>query len=385
MLRVLIWLGQLLFVVPAAYSSIVALWGLRTPANQGLKTPTRSVRVVVAANNEANVIAGIASDLAAQTYPSDLLEVCVIADRCSDDTAEIARTFVDVAERTQGEGGKGAAISWYLEQFPLTDSETLLILDADNRIDADYVAGVASGMDAGPDVVQTYLDVVNPQGSVLATANALTYWASNRMVQLARSNIGWSCDLGGAGMAVTSQALDDAGGFTDDLTDDTALNIRLNLSGHRATWLHRVRVYDEKPTDARSTVTQRARWVRGKRELQRRYGWSLLRAAATQRRAGLLDLAFRLYNPGRSAVALVVAVLAVLAGVFPAIGLWPWWLLGGIAGVVVALPMVFLAIDHVPGRYILRYPYVALIAALWLPIRIASRLLPSWKRTAHHG
>lgn len=385
MLRVLIWLGQFLFVAPAVYSLTVALWGLHTPSSPASNGSRRRIRAIVAARDEAAVIEGIASDLAAQQYPSDLLTVCVIADRCTDETAAVARRFVKVAERTSGQGAKGAAISWYLDREPLKQDEALLILDADNRVDPQYVQGVASGLDAGADVVQTYLDVANPEGSVLATATALTYWASNRMVQLARSNIGWSCDLGGTGTAITSQALQDAGGFTDDLTDDVALNLRLNLAGYRAKWLHDVRVYDEKPTDAKATVQQRSRWVRGKRAVQRTHGWSLVRAGFTQRQPALLDLAFRLYNPGRSFIVLVIGLLALLSWMFPEAGLWPWWLLGGVAATAALAPMLYLAIDRVPWRYIVRYPYVVLIALLWLPIRIGSRLLPTWNRTDHRG
>jgi len=204
-------------------------------------------------------------------------------------------------------------------------------------------------------------------------------------VQLSRSNIGWSCDLGGTGMAMSSRSLEQAGGFNDDLTDDLSLNIRLNLVGYRAKWLHSVRVYDEKPTGTKSTVTQRARWVRGKRDLQRRYGWSLVRSGIARRQPALLDLAFRLYNPGRSFVAFVVTILALVASAFPEAGLWPWWLLAGIAAIAVLLPMLFLAIDRVPVRYIARYPYIVLIALLWIPIRIGSRIVSSWKRTPHRG
>jgi len=385
MLRVLIWLGQFLFVGPAVYSSIIALWGLKTPADPKVTEPTLRMRVVVPAHDEAGVIAGIAEDLASQTYPQNLLDACVVADRCSDETGTVAGRFVDVVEREHGEGAKGAAIAWYLEDAPLERDEALLVLDADNRIGDNYVERVAAALESGEDVVQTYLDVSNPDGSILATASALTYWASNRMVQLSRSNIGWSCDLGGTGMAMTREALDDAGGFTDDLTDDVALNIRFNLAGYRSRWLHGVRVYDEKPTDATSTVTQRARWVRGKRDLQRKYGRLLVRTGMRQRQPALFDLAFRLYNPGRSFIALVITILAVLSVTFPLIGLWPWWLLGGIAATIVLLPMVFLAVDRVPRRYIVRYPYVVLIALLWLPIRIGSRVLSTWKRTAHGG
>lgn len=383
MLRVLIWLGQLLFVAPAVYSSTIALWGLKTPAIRVSSQPSRRVRVVVAAHDEASVISGVAEDLAAQSYPSSLFRARVVADRCSDATAEVAGRFVDVVERNSGVGAKGAAISWYLEHEPLEPDEVLVVLDADNRIGEGFVGDIAAAIDDGAEVVQTYLDVVNPEGSALATANALTYWASNRMVQLARSNIGWSCDLGGTGMAMTGSALSDAGGFTDDLTDDLALNVRLNLAGYRARWLHDVKVLDEKPVDAKSTVTQRARWVRGKREVQRQYGSSLVKAGVTSRQPALLDLWYRLYNPGRSFIALIIAILAVLAGVFPEWGLWPWQVLAAIATIVVLLPILFLIIDRVPARYVVKYPYVTLIAILWLPIRIGSRFLTGWSRTDH--
>ncbi len=383
MIRVLIWLGQLLFVLPAVYSSIISLWGLKTPADAKVSEPRRRVRVVVAAHNEAGVIAGVAEDLASQTYPQGLLDACVVADRCTDDTSEVAARFIDVIERVGGEGGKGAAIAWYLETAPLEPDEVLLVLDADNRIGADYVERIAASFEEGVDVVQTYLDVSNADGSILATANALTYWASNRMVQLSRSNLGWSCDLGGTGMALTKEALDAAGGFRDDLTDDLALSARLNLAGIRVKWLHTARVFDEKPTDVKSTVTQRSRWVRGKRDVQRQYGWPLIRRGFADRQPALLDLSFRLYNPGRSFVALMVAVLAVLAGLFPQWGLWPWWFHAGVAALVVLLPVVFLIVERVPARYIVKYPYVTVIAVLWFPIRVGSRVLRGWNRTDH--
>ena len=339
----------------------------------------------MAAHDEAAVIGGIASDLASQDYPEDLLSSVVVADRCSDDTADIAAAFVDVAERRSGSGGKGAAIAWYLTEYPLREDEVVVVLDADNRIEGDYVHAVAAEFEAGSQVVQTYLDVANPDGSVLATAGALTYWASNRMVQLARSNLGWSCDLGGTGMAFTGRALEDAGGFVDDLTDDLALNVRLNLAGYRATWLHHARVYDEKPTDTRSTIAQRARWVRGKRDVQRAYGTTLVKQAITFRQPALFDLAFRLYNPGRSFIALSLGGLTLASAVFPTVGLWPWWVLGTVTGVVVLLPTVFLAVEGVPVRYIVRYPFITVLAVMWVPIRVASRLVTGWQPTQHEG
>ena len=77
--------------------------------------------------------------------------------------------------------------------------------------------------------------------------------------------------------------------------------------------------------------------------------------------------------------------MAVVAAVFPQWGLWPWWFHAAVAAVVVLLPILFLAIDGVPARYLVKYPYVTLIAILWLPVRIGSRLLSGWNRTPHKG
>ncbi len=378
-------MGQLLLVAPSLYESVVSLWGLRTPPSPAARSPRMRMRVVVAAHDEEAVVEGIATDLAAQDYPPDLLDAWVIADRCTDDTSSRASLHVNVAERTVGEGGKGAAIAWYLAERPLQPDEALVVLDADNRVDPTFVSSVAAALEDGHPAVQTYLDVENPDASVLTMASALTYWASNRSVELARSNLGWSCDLGGTGMAVTATALSDAGGFTDDLTDDLALNIRLNLAGHRTLWLHRTHVRDEKPDRTDTAVTQRARWAKGKSIVRRTYGTTLLRRAVVDRQPALFDLAMRLYNPGRSFLALVLVVLTVLAIAFPSSGLWPAWVLGGMAMVVIGLPLVFLVIDRVPGRYLVRYPYVVVIALLWLPIRIAARFVGGWRRTPHGG
>jgi cellulose synthase/poly-beta-1,6-N-acetylglucosamine synthase-like glycosyltransferase len=199
MLRVLAKTAQTILLAIAGYNAAVAMWGWRnrTPAKPGPRR--RRLRVVVPAHDEETVISGLLSDLAADTYPT--ASVVVLADRCTDQTPTIAAEWsATVAERTSGGGGKGAALSWYLDAYPLDDDEALVVFDADNRIPPHALARIADELDDGHDIVQCYLDIENPDGSVLATASAMSYWAGNRMVQLARDNLGWSCDLGGTGI-----------------------------------------------------------------------------------------------------------------------------------------------------------------------------------------
>ena len=380
MLRALALIAQAILLALAGYNAVTALWGWpdRAPAPKGRRE--RKLRVVIPAHDEAKVIAGILGDLPRADYPSDHVEIWVIADRCSDSTEEIAARFeASVANREQGPAGKGAALAWYLAQHPLRPDESLVVFDADNRVGPEVLGRISDELDAGHGVVQCYLDVANPDGSLIAEASALSYWAGNRMVQLARSNLGWSADLGGTGMAISAGLLEQVGGFGDSLTEDQDLGARIVLAGHRVEWLHDVKVRDEKPTDIGVTVRQRARWMSGKRASRRRYLGELTRAGEP----AALDYALRLIQPGRTFVALVSGVLTAVATATGLPWLLPWPVWATATAVQVFEPIPFLGRDGVPTRRLLRYPLLILLAALWLPIRLFSGRVSDWYHTPH--
>jgi cellulose synthase/poly-beta-1,6-N-acetylglucosamine synthase-like glycosyltransferase len=368
----------------AAYNGAIALWGWRNRRPALVRPPETRFRVVIPAHNEGAVIGRILTDLAAVAYPRDRLDVCVIADRCTDETADIARARWRVTERNDGEPGKGPALAWYLNGEPLGNHEVLVVFDADNRVPRDLFARFSDEIAAGHDVLQAYLDVSNPDASPLATASALSYWAGNRMVQLARTNLGWSADLGGTGMAFTRDALEAAGGFGTSLTEDQELAARLALADRPVVWLHDVRIYDEKPSTVEATVGQRSRWMAGKRAVATMYLGPLWATALRTGSLRLFDQGLRLVQPGRSFVALLsgVATIGSVVTRSPAFLPWPIW--AAATGAQILLPIPFLARDGVPPRYLARYPLLAVLASLWVPIRvISSRTGVEWYHTPH--
>ncbi|MDX1448390.1 MAG: glycosyltransferase, partial [Acidimicrobiia bacterium] len=329
--------------------------------------------VIVPAHDEERVIGILLSDLGAQTHPT--YTVTVLADRCTDSTAQIARQAVaSVVERHDGPEGKGAALSWYLEAHPLAADEALVVLDADNRVPPDLLARFSDEMDAGHEVLQAYLDVSNPDASAVATASALSYWASNRMVQLARTNLGWTADLGGTGMCLSAAAIDAAGGFGTSLVEDQEMGVRLFMAGIPVRWLHYVRIRDEKPSSSAVAVRQRSRWAAGRSEVASRWVGSLLR----MRSPAAWDLALRLRQPSRMGMALVSAGLAVggWLGLPLSVGLW-----STVAAVQFLAPIPFLARDGVPGRYLVRYPLLILLPILKIPARLIRQR--GWYHTPH--
>lgn len=382
MLRLFALIAQTTLLGLVAYNSVTALWGWRDREPAGKGPRTRSVLVLVPAHDEETVIAGAISDVLRSDYPPHLVELWVIADRCTDSTAEVARALgAGVAERTEGEGGKGSALSWFLERHPTGAGTMIAVFDADNRIPPDALGRMVDECDSGESAVQCYLDALDPSGSLVAEASAMSYWAGNRMVQLARTNLGWTADLGGTGMGLTVATLERAGGFSDSLTEDQDLGVRLLLAGHRVTWLHDVRIADEKPRELGVAVRQRARWMAGKRNTRRRH----LRSLLSRPTPANVDMAIRLIQPGRSFLALVSAVVAAVAWMAQ-----PDWLLDrrlwlAATVVQVAQPIPYLLRDGLGARQVARYPLLALIAALWIPVRLMSTLTSGWFHTPHQG
>ena len=378
MLRVLFGTVEALLIALIVYNLVVAVFGWRDAGEAPVGTRRRRIRVLIPAHDEGNVVGGLLGDLSAQDYTTDNLGVWVLADRCRDDTVEIAGSMgAKVAERLEGPEGKGAAIAWYLDRHPLGEAEALVILDADNRVPLDLVSRFADLLDQGHQAIQAYLDVANPDASPVATASALSYWASNRMVQLARRNLGWSADLGGTGMCLTGEALEAAGGFGRSAVEDQELGVRLFLAGIPVTWAHDMRIRDEKPSSAGVAIRQRARWVSGRRQVAHRYLGALLKRPSL----ASIDLAIRLVQPSRMGVALTSAVLAAAsalgAPLLPA-GVW-----AGLAGLQFLAPIPFLARDGVPARYLVSYPLLVVLPLLKIPGRFLRQR--GWYHTPHKG
>lgn len=375
MSRVLFRIVEFALLGLIGYNLIVAMFGWGTPKPAEAGESKRQFRVVIPAHNEQAVIANLVRDLSAQSYPN--ADVVVLADHCTDDTAEVAaRAGAAVVRRDSGEGGKGAALAWYLEQHPLRQAD-LVILDADNRVSPDLLSRFCDELDAGHHVLQAYLGIANPDASVVATASALSYWASNRMVQLARRNLGWTADLGGTGMCLTEQAIEAVGGFGPSLTEDQELGVKLFEAGYPVIWLHDVQILDEKPTTTAVAVQQRSRWASGRTQVAREH----VRPLLTLRSMAGLDMAIRLIQPSRMGVAVASAGLAVVSLVgAPTLGVTTWT---GVTAVQVLAPIPFLWREGVERRYLWRYPLLTILPLIKLPARLLRQR--GWYHTPHDG
>jgi GT2 family glycosyltransferase len=258
--------------------------------------------------------------LLAIDYPSDGFRIVVVADNCSDQTAERAtEAGATVLERTDPERrGKGHALAFAFERLieqGITDA--FVVVDADTVVSPNLLEAFASRIEMGAVALQADYGVRNPDDSWRTRLLHLAFTLFHEVRSSGRERLGLSCGLRGNGMAFTSAVLTEVPHNAFSVVEDVEYGIRLGLAGHRVQYVGEAQVLGEMPATERASRSQRARWEEGRRTLARRHSIELLKQATRRRSLVLLDLALDLLVPPLSILALVTS-----AGLVVSMGGW---------------------------------------------------------------
>lgn len=89
----------------AAYLTALGLAAWVKPETFGPRTPTHRFAIVVPAHDEEKGLAATIANLRSLDYPPHLFDIVVVADNCTDRTAEVAKGFgVRCLERSDQPG-----------------------------------------------------------------------------------------------------------------------------------------------------------------------------------------------------------------------------------------------------------------------------------------
>ncbi len=263
----------LLLVFSIFYQIVIGLFGFKKQIKDYTDhDPESRFLVLIPAHNEERVIGDIIRNLEDMDYPRELYDFFVIADNCSDRTAEVAREAGAKVIETRKEGpdsptGKPIALRKALNTLGDYQNryDLMMVFDADNLMDTNMFREVNSQyLDKGrPDFIQCYLGAKNKEG-VVAWFYYTGYTLTNRFFDLAKHRLGLNCPIGGTGFAMSTAYLYKRDGWTTmSLTEDFEIQVEATLEGRRILWNHNTRVYDEKPTTLRAAIRQRMRWGQG--------------------------------------------------------------------------------------------------------------------------
>ena len=261
---------SIIFMVLAIYQLTICIIGLtRKKISKEYTFKEHKFMAVIPAHNEENVINDIIESLKNQNYNKDLLDIYVIADNCTDNTAKFAKKHgVFVYERFDKEKkSKGYALEWFFNQIlenKPDEYDAFCIFDADNIVSPEFFSEMNKKLCGGEKIVQGYRDIKNVDDSWITTNYALFYWIMNRCYHYSRYKLGLSPLINGTGFMVAMSVIKETGGWhSNTITEDIEFSLKSIARGYKIGWAKDAIVYDEQPLGFRQSWTQRLRWSVG--------------------------------------------------------------------------------------------------------------------------
>lgn len=282
-------------------------------------TPLR-VAIVVPAHNESPglpaTLRSLRREVAAEATAEARTRIVVVADNCTDDTADVARAAgVQVLERHDGERrGKGHALRYAFDALQVADA--FIVVDADTEVEPGFLAAMRQVLAGGADAAQCRYGVREPLACRSATLADVALGAWNVLRPRGRAALGLSAGILGNGFALSRRVLQAVPYTASSIVEDVEYHHLLVQAGFRVDWVDAAQVRGDMP-QGRGAAQQRARWEGGRLRLLASRGPALAaRVLAGQWRLAdpLLDL---LLWPLAWHMSLLLLALALGTGAVP--------------------------------------------------------------------
>ncbi len=238
--------------------------------------------IVIAARNEETVIGNLIDSIKKQDYPSDLLTIFVVADNCTDKTAEIARKngaicyerFDDLYKT------KGFALEYLFdrieEDYGRMSFEGYFVFDADNLLKRDYITKMNDAFDSGEKIITSYRNIKNIDENWITMSFAVHWLRSIRTYHRARSFLRLATNIQGTGYLFSNEIVENGWHYTS-LTEDRGLTADAVSQGYRISYQNDAEFYDEQTPNYKVAYNQKLRWSKGLLINFQESGWKLFR------------------------------------------------------------------------------------------------------------
>lgn len=303
----------LYLMVVCGYLALLGLgaWFFRVRRAEQADLPR--VALLIPAHNEGAQIEALLAHAHALDYPQDRWQLFVIADNCSDDTAQRARQGgAAVFERHDlSRSGKGQALDWCLHTHAaaLSQYDLIALVDADMIIHPRFLRELAcSFVDDSVQVVQSLNTVSNPDASWRSAFGFMGFTTVNFTRPAGRRWLGGTAELRGSGMAFRAPLLLKHGWPAHSLAEDVEFSKRLLLEGVLIDFNPAAIVTSPIPLQAQQANVQQQRWEGGKLHILKTYLPLMLRHALRHPSIATVDAVIDLLVPPQSVLFLLLAL-----------------------------------------------------------------------------
>ncbi|HEN8800615.1 glycosyltransferase [Pseudomonas sp. CM25] len=321
--------------------------------------------VLVPAHDEASIIRATLASVVPQLREGDRL--LVVADNCTDDTAQLAREAgAEVVERHDALlRGKGYALDFGVRHLAEQPPEVVIVVDADCLVAAGAIDCLARRYrEAGRPVQSLYL-MRAPAGAGLKVQVAEFAWRVKNLVRpRGWSRLGLPCQLMGAGMAFGWDDLALINLANGHLVEDVKLGLDLCQQGKPPLFCPEALVTSQFPLSQQGLTSQRTRWEHGHLGLMLADAPKRAAAAFRQRNGSLAAMTLDLLVPPLALLVLTLLglnLLTWLAYLLFGLATPAWLALGALAllGLAVVLAWARFCRELIPFSVLLYAPFYA--------------------------
>lgn len=333
--------------IPVMFLAIQVGAALLPPRTRAyaLSTHTPRVAVVMPAHNEEaiipNTIASVLTDM------PHLARMLVVADNCTDRTAQIAmQSGAEVAVRQDvTHVGKGYALDYGVRVLSADPPDVVLFIDADCEISAgsfDVLSRLCAA--TGRPIQARYSMLAAGSAEPVDRISQFAWTVKTFVRPLGSSRLGWPCQLMGSGMAMPFKLIRQTNLANGHLAEDQKLSAELGMKGAMPLFCPQAQIFSRFPQRESGKRQQRRRWEHGHLAIIGEFFPPLIFRAIWTRNMLLLVFALDLCMPPLSLVAMSLALTQIVA--------MAWFILTGAAEPLVASVAVFAC-------------FIAAISAAW--------------------
>ena len=334
-IEIFLWL---LLAASGAYILFFALVSIlwkktESPLSAYLEDQLRSMReprqftflVLYPAYNEDRVIVNSVTTFLGQYYPYKGFHVAVISDHMQPETNEkLAQLPITLLQPVFEKSSKAKAMQYALQQIQ-TEYDYIVILDADNVVEQDFLAKLNDVCNKGYDAIQCHRCAKNSNNNI-AVLDGVSEEINNTLFRKAHNLIGLSSALIGSGMCFKFKWFKENVYKLSTAGEDReleALLLRQKIHIHYEPDIH---VYDEKVSNKDNFQKQRLRWMTA--QIQSLF--SLLPYVPKAIMDGNIDYIDKTFQQALIPRSMLIVLTFVLAFLITLLSLdWciKWWLL----------------------------------------------------------
>lgn len=311
----LVMLG-LLTAIPVAFL-FIQIGAALLPTRRSTSTasmPCPRFAVIMPAHNEEAIVAHSIASIMAQLPPAGRL--LVVADNCSDGTAQVAAgAGADVTIRQDTTRiGKGYALDHGVRSLGADPPQIVIVIDADCEVMPGALETLAMQCAATGRPVQARYSMLAPPSPSPADKVSRLAWTIKTFVRpLGSAHLGWPCQLMGSGMALPFSLASQLDLATGHLAEDQKFGAELAIAGKAPFFCPDAQIVSQLPQGETGKRQQRTRWEHGHLAIIGEFFLPLIRRALSKRSLHLFAFTLDLCIPPLTLLAMSIVLMAGLS------------------------------------------------------------------------